>query len=93
MEPNFIVPNKSIKIMGQIAIRKVIAQRLENARIAAGYDSPEYFCQKHNLDLNLYLKHEKANAALRASLAMRYSDLLNVSLQWLMLGDDWDKLA
>ncbi len=78
--------------MGQIAIRKVIAKRLENARIAAGYDSPESFCQKHNLDLDIYLKHEKANAVLRASPAMRYGDLLGVSLQWLMLGDDWEKL-
>ncbi len=76
--------------MGQIAIRKEIAKRLENARVIAGYDSPESFCQKNNLNLELYLKHERANIVLRASQAIRYGNLLGVPLQWLMLGDDWD---
>lgn len=79
--------------MGQITIRKEIAKRLANARIVAGYNSPESFCQKHNLNIGIYLQHEKGNIVLRASQAIHYGDLLNVSVQWLMLGSNWDKIA
>ncbi len=68
-------------------VRKTIANRLKNARIAAGFNSIEDFCQKNNLNLSKYQKHENAVTPLKASYALRYGKLLGVSLQELIIGD------
>jgi len=78
-------------MLGQIQVRKEIAERLQQARVTAGYTSAEDFCEKNNLCLKDYQRHEEGNLVLRASQAMRYCELLSISLHKLMLGDDWEK--
>lgn len=76
-------------MLGQIQLRKEIADRLADARIKAGFQTPEEFCQKYNIDLKKYLKHEKGQSSLRASQAILYCESLHISLHWLMLGEEF----
>lgn len=78
--------------MRQVKIRQEISKRLKEARIAAGYESIEDFCQKNELDLATYSKHENGLLTLKASQALRYCETLHISLQLLILGDDWRRL-
>jgi hypothetical protein len=71
----------------QIEVRREVAKRLKAARGAAGYTLAENFCKTHNLPLEQYLRHEDGDSIMRVSQAMRYAQLLNTSLQWLMLGN------
>ncbi len=73
--------------MSKDQVRKTVADRLKNARIAAGYSSIEDFCQKNNLNLSEYKKHENGVTPIKASRALRYGDLLGVSIQELIVGD------
>lgn len=76
-------------MLGQIQLRKEIAARLKAARIAAGYKSIEDFCLKNNINSKAYPRHESGAGSMRASQAMQYCSLLNISLHWLMLGEDF----
>ncbi|MFT3741838.1 MAG: hypothetical protein QM752_04070 [Gammaproteobacteria bacterium] len=75
-------------MLGQIQLRQEIAIRLKQAREQAGFSSPEAFCQQYHLNVKEYTKHEAGAAALRASHALRYTQLLKVSIQWLMIGEE-----
>jgi hypothetical protein len=79
-------------LLGQIQLRKEIATRLQQAREAAGFKSVEDFCQAHELSLKDYPRHEAGTMILRASQAIRYCELLHISLHWLMLGDAWKQI-
>ncbi len=79
-------------MLGQIQVRKEIAERLKQARIAAGYVSAEEFSEKNNLSIKEYLLHEEGIVVIRASHALHYCSLLNVSIQWLMLGKVWEEM-
>ncbi|MDF3055120.1 MAG: hypothetical protein K0Q74_1027 [Gammaproteobacteria bacterium] len=74
--------------IGQVQIRKQVADRLKKARQSAGYKTAKSFCTEHNIDLKQYLKQEEGKAAIKASHAVLYARCLNVSLFWLMLGED-----
>jgi hypothetical protein len=80
-------------MLGQVKLRKEVANRLEQARLAAGFASAENFCEQHSIPLETYLRHETGRTAIKASHAMQYSKLLNISLHWLMLGEERDKMA
>lgn len=73
----------------QIEVRQKVAKRLKIARESAGYTSAQDFCVAHNLPLEQYIRHENGDIIIRASQAMQYAKLLNTTLQWLMLGDNW----
>lgn len=75
-------------MLGQIKLRKEIADRLKQARIDAGYLTPEEFCEKHEINLDDYKNFETGETTLRASQAILYCDLLNIGLHWLMLGEE-----
>ena len=75
-------------MIGQVELRKQIAKRLKQARKAAGYKTAEAFCNKNDLASKEYVDHEDAKSPIRASHAAKYSRLLDVSLFWLMLGDE-----
>ncbi len=75
-------------MLGQVQIREEIATRLKQARINAGFESVENFCQKNGLAMPQYSAHEDGSKSLKASQAMQYCKLLRVSLHWLILGDD-----
>lgn len=76
-------------MLGQIQLRKEIADRLTNARTKAGFETPEEFCQKYNIDPKKYIKHEKGQISLRASQAILYCESLQITLHWLMLGEEF----
>ena len=67
-------------------IRKEIGDRLKLVREATGLSAKD-FCQKHNLNFALYLEHENGDKAIKASYAQSYCKLLNIKLDWLLLGD------
>lgn len=73
-------------MLGQTQIKKEIGERLKDARIAAGYSNPQDFCSKHNLSVSLYQQHETGKRAIKASIAQEYCKLLNITLNWLLLG-------
>ncbi len=75
----------------QIAVRKEIAARLRQARKDAGYTTAESFCESCHVPFKDYLGHEEGKTIMRASQAMNYCNLLHVSLNWLMIGDDLRK--
>lgn len=79
-------------MLGQIQLRKEIAMRLQQAREAAGFKTVEDFCQAHQLSLKNYSRHEAGTMILRASQAIRYCELLKISLHWLMLGNAWNQI-
>lgn len=68
-------------------IRKEISTRLQQARETAGYATAKDFCSQHNLAIDIYTKHETGERSIKASFAQQYCKLLNVSLNWLLLGD------
>jgi transcriptional regulator with XRE-family HTH domain len=75
-------------MLGQTQIKKEIGERLKDARVAAGFSTAQDFCSKHNLSLPLYQQHENGKRAIKASIAQEYCKLLNVSLNWLLLGKE-----
>lgn len=74
-------------MLGQIEIRKLIAQRLKQARESAGYKTAEDFCEDFGIDPKLYVRHEEGKTVVKASHAVLYSRRLHVPLFWLMLGE------
>lgn len=72
----------------QITVRKEIATRLKEAREKAGYESAKSFCEIRHVPFKDYLNHEEGKTIMRASQAMHYCNLLNIPLNWLMVGDD-----
>jgi transcriptional regulator with XRE-family HTH domain len=77
----------------QVQIREQIAARLKLARERAGYSSSEEFCQRNGLEVREYSRHENGSKAIKASQAIKYSQLLHTSLYWLMLGEENIKAA
>lgn len=70
------------------SIKKEMGQRLKKAREDAGYLTPEEFCSKNNLPLELYLQHEKGTKGIKASNAKQYCKLLSISLDMLIIGEE-----
>ncbi len=75
-------------MMGQTQIKKTVGNRLKTAREAAGYSSPQAFCKKHHFPIIEYQQHENGERPIRASDAVYYCELLSVSLNWLLLGEE-----
>lgn len=71
-----------------VKTRQSIATRLKQACEKAGYLSAEDFCKKNQLSLPLYLAYEQGKAVIKFSQAVRYCRLLNISLHWLLLGEE-----
>ena len=67
-------------------IRQEIGTRLKQARENAGYVSAKEFCQKNNLPLSPYLASEKGEAVINALQLLEYSQKLQVSMSWVVLG-------
>jgi ribosome-binding protein aMBF1 (putative translation factor) len=73
--------------------RQEIATRLKQAREKAGYMSAEDFCEKNQLILASYRAFEQGDMPIKSSQAARYCKLLNISLYWLLLGEERQNLA
>lgn len=79
-------------ITSQVDVRKIIARRLKAAREKAGYTSAEDFCEKHGFLLDHYRKHENGTLAMVASEIIPYCSALNISICYLMLGEEVEEL-
>ena len=75
-------------MLGQTQIKQNIGLRLKEAREKAGFATPGDFCKQFNIAEDTYLEYESGERALKATTAMEYSKLLNVSMQWLLLGEE-----
>lgn len=80
-------------MLGQIKLRKEVANRLEQARLAAGFNNVQSLCEDNNISLETYMRHETGRSAIKASQAMQYCRLFNISLHWLMLGEERNQSA
>ncbi len=70
-----------------------IADRLKNARVAAGFTSARTFALKHSIPYITYSQHEAGKRELRPDVIVRYSELLKISPSWLLLGHEDEKPA
>lgn len=68
-------------------IKKEMGERLKQAREKAGYPSTTEFCKEHDFPLDYYNEHEAGQRGIKVSYAQRYAKALNVTLDWLILGD------
>lgn len=78
----------AIKQTRQQHLHSEVAQRLKAAREAAGYATEEEFCDKNNLALETYLKHEAGEIPIKLSYGLKYAKLLGISFSSLMLGEN-----
>jgi len=74
--------------MPTVTTRQEIAARLKQAREKAGYSSVEDFCEKNQLPFTSYVAFERGETVIKSSQAARYCKLLNISLHWLLLGEE-----
>ncbi len=76
-----------VNTMAQLTeLRRAIAGRLKQARENAGYPSAQAFCEANQLSYPEYFSCESGSKPIRASKAMAYAKLLNISLRWLLIG-------
>lgn len=68
-------------------IKREMGSRLKQAREKAGFSIPQEFCTKHNLPVEIYLQHENGERGIKASNAQEYCKLLQVSMDWLIIGE------
>jgi len=66
------------------------AERLIQAREAAGFTSAAHFARTHGLSEATYRAYESGTRGLKPAVAERLAGLLNVSASWLLLGTDKD---
>ncbi|MCC2667018.1 MAG: hypothetical protein K0S63_934 [Gammaproteobacteria bacterium] len=73
-------------MLSEMTLRKEIGMRLQQARENAGYISAKEFCQRNNLSLEPYFAYEKGESVIKISQLLSYSERLQVSVSWLILG-------
>ena len=78
---------QSIATPSSIPVLQAIGMRLKAARQAANYSSARDFALAHNLHPNSYSKHESGEMAMAVDKALLYTQLLNISIQWLLTGN------
>jgi hypothetical protein len=76
----------------QLYIRREIAGRLQAAREAAGYKTAADFCSNYEIPLPEYVRYESAKTSIIASHAVKYCELLKISLYHLMIGVELGEL-
>lgn len=62
------------------------ADRLRQARIARGYRTAKQFSDTHGLAQSTYSVHESGGRKLTRDTALRYADILKISVEWLLTG-------
>lgn len=63
-----------------------IGSRLRQARMAAGYKTQAEFAEVAGVDKTTYNAHEKRRTGIPVPRAVRYSQMLNCDLAWLLTG-------
>ena len=75
-----------VAISGSVG-QKLVAHRLKQARIAAGYASPKDFAAASDVNATTYYHHENGRRAIRADVAKRYAKLLRLPAGTLLYGE------
>lgn len=65
-----------------------IKDRLKYARIKAGFKSAAKFSAEHDILEVTYRAHENGTRGLTSHAAQKYAKLLNISLDWLLSGNE-----
>lgn len=76
----------------QVDVRRQIAERLRIARQRAGFALAELFCQQYGVDCSQYQLQEAGEVTIPASQLIEYADKLQVSLDYLLLGEECGKI-
>lgn len=63
------------------------AERLRQARIAAGFDTARAAARRHGWSVDTYGSHENGTRGLRNAAALRYARAFKVSAGWLLTGE------
>jgi hypothetical protein len=63
-----------------------IGLRLRSARRAANFKSARSFAFQNNIPESTYSQHETGKRSLSPEMLLRYSDLLNINIGWLLTG-------
>ena len=64
-----------------------VSERLKIARLSAGFQSAKTFCDKNNIPISTYYHHETGIRNISVKLAKKYSEILNLNLNWLLSGE------
>lgn len=67
-------------------MQAAIASRLRQARLRAGYKTQSHFSESHGIKQSTYSMHEKGTRGISTLAAQQYARLLNISVDWLLLG-------
>lgn len=71
---------------------KDIAKRLKAARKAAGFKSAKQFAVSQHIPVSTYFQHESGRRNIHADLLVVYSSKLQISLHWLLTGEEGSPL-
>ena len=63
------------------------AERLKQARLAAGFKTAKEFSDTHYIAQATYSTHESGKRGLKLQTAQHYAELLNVSTAWILTGE------
>ena len=69
-------------------LERAISIRLKDARKKAGYKSAREFSTKNGLPQTTYWQHENFKRSIGALHALKYAQLLDISLDWLLAGGE-----
>lgn len=72
---------------------KTIANRLKQIRVNAGFTTTNEFARINDLPHSTYWQHETGQRSISIQYAAKYCSILNISLDWLILGIKDKKLA
>lgn len=67
--------------------KEAFGRRLQDARIAAGFRTRQQFSSTHGINDSVYSRHESGDRMPQRSTVLRYSQLLKVSVGWLLSGE------
>lgn len=66
---------------------KTPSDRLKEARLRAGFETPTAFAKAHDIPEPTYRGYENGNRALTQRAARQFAPLLSVSVAWLLFGE------
>lgn len=64
----------------------MVAKRLREARVAAGYRTAKEFADKNGIPQSTFALHEKGRRGLTRDVAIAYANDLKINLDWLLTG-------
>ncbi|MCL9781782.1 helix-turn-helix domain-containing protein [Vibrio sp. S4M6] len=66
--------------------KQLIADRLCEARVNAGYKFTKDFASENSISYTTYSQHEKGKRSIKPEALVNYAEVLDVSVEWLITG-------